>query len=123
MKMGGWPLILEAGILSMVVIVAAGCAKQSASPAASAPSVQTASGDAIFRANNCGRCHMLGGQGGRMGPDLSHEGANSQHNPQWIVDHVKNPKTHTPGSRMPSFAGKIPDPDIQSLAAYLAGLK
>jgi len=36
---------------------------------------------------------------------------------------VRNPKTHSPQSRMPAFADKINDADLQSLADYLASLK
>ena len=58
-----------------------------------------------------------------MGPDLSRTGAAASHTPDWLVAHVKDPKTHNPGSRMPGFAGKISDKDLLALGAYLAGLK
>jgi mono/diheme cytochrome c family protein len=41
----------------------------------------------------------------------------------WLAEHVKNPKTHNPGSRMPAFEGKISDADLRALSAYLASLK
>ena len=73
---------------------------------------------AVYRSAGCARCHD-GGQG----PDLSHEGAEPAHTVKWIADHIKNPSTHTPGSRMPSFAGRLSDKNIQTLATYLASLK
>ena len=121
-----WKWILGSMGLLAILLIVAGCSKPG-SDVPAGPSLpaarQAATGESIFKANNCGRCHMLNGQGGMIGPDLSHEGANPQHNAQWIADHIKNPKTHSPGSRMPSFAGRIPDSDIQTLAEYLAGLK
>jgi mono/diheme cytochrome c family protein len=56
------------------------------------------------------------------GPDLSHVGA--EHNADWIAEHVRDPQSHKPQSRMPKFPeAKINDADLKSLADYLAGLK
>jgi len=78
-----------------------------------------AAGKAVFDANGCAKCH---GGGGRA-PDLSHEGADPNHTPQWLAQHVKNPQSQNPRSRMPAFEGKISDQDLQSLGVYLASLK
>ena len=78
-----------------------------------------AAGKAVFDANGCARCH---GGGGRA-PDLSHEGSDPNHTPQWLAQHVKNPQSQNPRSRMPAFEGKISDQDLQSLGVYLASLK
>ena len=111
--------------LFAILLFTAGCKKKTESTdSAAGPSpAQAANASALMQTNGCGRCH--GGGGGRRsnGPDLSHEGANPQHTEQWIADHIKNPQSHTPGSRMPSFAGKMADSDIQTVAAYLASLK
>jgi cbb3-type cytochrome oxidase cytochrome c subunit len=40
----------------------------------------------------------------------------------WIEAQIKDPKTHNPQSIMPSYA-KLPEKDIDDLAAYLAGLR
>jgi hypothetical protein len=50
-------------------------------------------------------------------------GADPSHTPQWLADHVKNPKSQNPNSRMPAFEGKISDKDLQALGVYLASLK
>src|SRR5437764_14915900 len=111
--------------LFAVVLFTAGCKKKTESTESTGgPSpAQLANAPALMQTNGCGRCH--GGGGGRRGngPDLSHEGADPQHTAQWIADHIKNPQSHTPGSRMPAFAGKMSDSDIQAVAAYLASLK
>lgn len=83
----------------------------------------TVAGKTVYDSNGCQRCHALNGQGGRMGPDLSHVGADSSHTPQVIADYVKNPKAKNPSSRMPGFEGKISDKDLLALGTYLASLK
>jgi len=112
--------------LALVVALglAAGCNKGSGGGAAAPAGAQLiATGQTVFTANNCTRCHSVGGQGGRMGPDLTHVGADPSHTPQWLADHVRNPKAHNPGSRMPGFQGRITDPDLNALGVYLASLK
>jgi cbb3-type cytochrome oxidase cytochrome c subunit len=113
-------LTLSASLLGM-----AGCAKgDGGSPSApNAPNnaALIAAGKNVVAANGCVRCHSIGGQGGRMGPDLSQEGARGR-TPQWIADHVKNPRTHNPRSRMPAFQNLSAN-DLNALGTYLASLK
>lgn len=109
-----------------------GCAK---SDSTNEPSKETSSssstdsasandpGRKVFDANGCARCHSIGGGGRGRAPELTHVGADPTHTAQWIADHVKNPKTHNPNSRMPAYEGKISDADLQALSTYLAGLK
>jgi cbb3-type cytochrome oxidase cytochrome c subunit len=59
----------------------------------------------------------------QKGPDLGKVGADPTHTPQWLAEHVRNPKIHKPQSRMPSYAGKIKEEDLLALADYLASLK
>src|SRR5262249_24639669 len=63
----------------------------------------------------CAKCHTIGGKGGiaggpgpggpggprPRGPDLGRVGA--QHDRDWIVEHIRDPHTHKPNSRMPQF--------------------
>jgi mono/diheme cytochrome c family protein len=112
--------------LPVLLLALAGCAKsdQSASPpAATGDTALAATGKTVFQSNGCTRCHSLGGQGGRMGPDLTHAGADPKHTPQWIADFVKDPKAVNPGSRMPAFGSRIGDQDRLALGTYLASLK
>ncbi len=87
----------------------------------------TSGGRKVFNDHNCGRCHSLdGGQGGGRGkrgngPDLSFVGA--KQDAQWIIEHIRNPKSHRPNSRMPAYEGKIPPQDLQALGDFLASLK
>ncbi|OGD21897.1 MAG: hypothetical protein A2W03_10955 [Candidatus Aminicenantes bacterium RBG_16_63_16] len=78
-------------------------------------------GAALFRSLGCLACHMLEGQGGKVGPDLSDE-ASRNRSPEWLAEQIRNPKSHNPASVMPPFSG-LTDAQIQSLVDYLMGLK
>src|SRR5687767_10914282 len=90
--------------LIAATVAVMGCAKNAGGAGDAA---QIAAGKAVFDANGCANCHVLGGQGGGKAPDLTRVGAEPEHTPQWLVEHVKNPKAHNPRSRMPAFEGKI----------------
>jgi mono/diheme cytochrome c family protein len=118
--------IASAGImaLSAALWIVAGCTKPEAeaggnggaSTGASVGTADVAKGKAVFDANGCGNCH-----GGGKAPDLSKAGA--AHDAAWLIAHIKNPKTHNPGSRMPGYEGKISEADMTALGGYLASLK
>lgn len=119
-----WMLAGLALVVSFLLLV--GCNKNNAgavAPDARREMWLAAAGKNVFAANGCARCHSIGGQGGRMGPDLTRAGADPAHTPQWLVDHVRNPKSHNPSSRMPAFQGRINDQNLNALGAYLASLK
>jgi mono/diheme cytochrome c family protein len=89
-----------------------------------------ATGQGVFQANNCSRCHSVGGGGGGgmrgrglRGPDLSRVGAKPSRTVDWLAEQIRNPQSHRPDSRMPGYAGKISEDDIHALAVYLASLK
>jgi mono/diheme cytochrome c family protein len=91
----------------------------------------------VYADNNCANCHKLGetggrpsgpggppGRGGPGGPDLTSAGAKADRTRQWLADHIRDPKSHRPQSRMPPFgADKISDADLALLAEYLASRK
>jgi cbb3-type cytochrome oxidase cytochrome c subunit len=119
---------LAAGLSLLAPILATvGCNKSGGTAAAtSSAGVDTAlvaAGRTVYANNGCARCHAVDGQGGRSGPDLTRVGGEAEHTAAWLVAHIKNPKAHNPGSRMPSFEGRISDKDLLALGAYLASLK
>ena len=58
------------------------------------------------------------------GPDLTKVGAEPERTKQWLADHVRNPKSHKPQSRMPANGPeKISEGDLSALADYLVGRK
>lgn len=82
-------------------------------------------GVVVFESANCSNCHATAGSaktGRGMGPDLTKVGA--KRDKEWIIAHVRDPKSHNPGSRMPaSGPDKLSDKDAGVLGEYLAGLK
>jgi mono/diheme cytochrome c family protein len=123
----GWPkgsqsAAFRASVALSAILLAAGCAKNDGSANATAPAdpALIAAGKSVFASNGCANCHAVAGQGGSKAPDLTHVGA--EHAPQWLVEHVKDPKVHNPSSRMPAFQGKISDRDLLALGAYLSSL-
>jgi cbb3-type cytochrome oxidase cytochrome c subunit len=60
----------------------------------------------------------------RRPPDLSKVGADPEHSVEWLMAHVRSPKTHNPESTMPPYdENKINDNDLRALAEFLASLK
>src|SRR5579871_900857 len=91
------------------------------SPGATGKSV--AAGQQVYAQNKCVNCHTIAGKGGKAGPELSNEGANTQHTPKWLEAEIKNPKSHKADSSMPSYEDKIKGKDLSDLVAYLGSLK
>jgi cbb3-type cytochrome oxidase cytochrome c subunit len=61
----------------------------------------------------------MGGMG--RGPALTNIG--TKRTRDWIIQHVRNPKTHNPQSRMRAFDGVLNEHDLEALADYLVSLK
>jgi cbb3-type cytochrome oxidase cytochrome c subunit len=102
-------------IASFVLLFATtlmGCPK----PESGVTPVAAGNGKAVYDSNGCASCH-----GGGRAPNLSKVGATRD--AAWLVAHVKNPKTHNPGSSMPSYEGKINDADLKALGEHLASQK
>src|SRR5262249_58472418 len=53
------------------------------------------------------------------GPDLSNVSGDPAHTRDWIKQHILDPQSHKEGSRMPKFAGKLADNDLEALLDYL----
>lgn len=83
-------------------------------------------GLALFVDKSCGGCHVLKDFGvTNIGaPELTNEGtkvvAGGDRDVQWQIDHLKDPKSKTPGSAMPVIA--LTDAERESLAKFLVGL-
>lgn len=69
----------------------------------------------------CKNCHMINGVGGRMAPDLTHEGT-KRPDMDWQIAHLKDPAKMKPGSSMPGYATTSPD-TLKAVAAYLVSQK
>lgn len=90
----------------------------------SAPVVTSAASDAekgkaLYQERHCGLCHQIGGQGGKMGPDLSVVGDTRSRG--WLITFLKDPKGTVPGVKMRPFKGA--DEELTAVAEYLLSLK
>ena len=77
-------------------------------------------GREVYEAQGCAACHMIRGEGGAAGPDLSKIGAARDEN--WLRRFIKNPQSVKPGSPMPDSKG-LPEENLSALVAYLVSLK
>jgi mono/diheme cytochrome c family protein len=77
-------------------------------------------GAQLFQNSRCKECHTIKGKGGASGPNLTVVG--SRRTREYIIEQIKNPKSHNPNSEMPSFS-EMPEQDINDLADYLSHLK
>jgi len=75
-------------------------------------------GVAYFRQENCVSCHAVGGEGGKVGPDLT--AASIHKDAAWMIQHFKRPSAMRPGSSMPPI--QLSNAQLNSLAAFLLKL-
>jgi ubiquinol-cytochrome c reductase cytochrome b subunit len=73
-------------------------------------------GAQLYAANGCQHCHMIAGEGGHKGPDLSSVGR--------IANKAAIKKQIVNGSRiMPAFGDMLSPAEIDDLVAYLRSCK
>ena len=97
----------------------------SEAPTGGGPTIEGLTPDAeagyqLFQSSACLSCHMLGGSGGALGPNLSNEGSKNR-GIEWQIEHLKNPQSKSPGSQMPPFPN-FTDQEYTQLATFLEGL-
>lgn len=81
--------------------------------------VNAGMGEILFQEKSCAACHLINGQGGLVGPELTLEGL--QRDKAWITGHLIDPRAYVPGSIMPAF--HFSPSEAQALTAYLMTLK
>ena len=113
---------LAIGALAFAAVaVPAASAFASAEDPTAAPAALTAEevthAREVFNTWSCGACHALADAGGAgsIGPSLDGNGSLSH---GFVVDRVTNG-----AGMMPSFAGQIPEEDIDLLARYIVQAK
>jgi cbb3-type cytochrome oxidase cytochrome c subunit len=89
---------------------------------------QVERGKALFTSQGCVGCHMIGKNGGPIGPNLTKAGAHGRTD-DWQLQHLKDPLSvyvigPTDGIPwpMPRF-GHLSDDDLRALVAYLQSLR
>lgn len=75
-------------------------------------------GERLFSDLGCRGCHIVGGRGGYVGPDLSETGRRLK--PGWIAAWLSDPRKWKPATLQPDY-GLEPD-DVRALTAYLMTL-
>lgn len=82
------------------------------------PSV--AHGKALYGEYGCAGCHVIHGEGGAVGPDLSYVG-DTRPDREWHYRHFKDPEEVVPGSTMPRFP--LAEKELYDLTSYMLSLK
>jgi ubiquinol-cytochrome c reductase cytochrome b subunit len=75
-------------------------------------------GIGYFRKENCISCHVVGGKGTAVGPDLTK--ASIHKDAAWMIAHFKRPSALMPGSSMPPI--QLSDAQLNALASFLLKL-
>jgi ubiquinol-cytochrome c reductase cytochrome b subunit len=88
-----------------------------ASALANAPEFATA-GALVYLANQCSGCHMVNGNGQKIGPALN--GLAQRRSRSWVEEHFADPEKLSPGSMMPPYS--LSKKDMDNLTTYLFSL-
>jgi len=72
---------------------------------------------AIF-AKHCIGCHILDGDGGNDGPNVSSIGA--KHDRPALRLRIEDPEAVDPEAEMPAFGSRLTADELEAVAAYLA---
>ncbi len=97
-----------------------------------ASTVFAASGSSLFSSEGCIACHAINGQGGSVGPDLTHVG--SRRSLSWLKQQITNPSAHFAAGSMATINGAsymsimpghkhMPTSKLDALAGYLKSLR
>jgi ubiquinol-cytochrome c reductase cytochrome b subunit len=68
----------------------------------------------------CAGCHSINGTGGSVGPDLSNESRQGRSR-EWLMDQIRDPKSHNPNSIMPSYPS-LTQQQLDQIVDYLQSL-
>ncbi|MHB8533525.1 MAG: cytochrome b N-terminal domain-containing protein [Solirubrobacteraceae bacterium] len=112
---GGLNIIEARAVVAYVGQVRAGAA---------APTV--AGGDRLALdvfGTKCIACHILNGDGGKKGPDLTHAAKKPGHDAAWFERWITDPSAVDPIADMPAFGGKLSDAEMNAVSAWLASKK
>jgi ubiquinol-cytochrome c reductase cytochrome b subunit len=80
----------------------------------------TATAAGIY-ARFCSNCHVIDGEGGAQGPDLSHEG--SHRDAKFLKEWISDPTVIKPDSNMPAFGERLDEAQMNAIVGYLAHRK
>jgi ubiquinol-cytochrome c reductase cytochrome b subunit len=67
---------------------------------------------------HCASCHMVDGEGGSVGPDLTRVGA--RHDTAWLRDWITQPDAVDPAASMPAFGDVLRSDEMGAIVDHLA---
>jgi ubiquinol-cytochrome c reductase cytochrome b subunit len=76
-------------------------------------------GATVYQSNQCGTCHTVNGEGGKLGPVLN--GLRSRRERSWVEAHFADPEKLSPGSGMPPYSDLATD-DLDKLTTYVLSI-
>jgi mono/diheme cytochrome c family protein len=76
---------------------------------------------AIVFGRHCASCHMIDGEGGAVGPDLSRVGA--RHDAEWLKPWIAQPDAVDPAASMPAFGEYLSEAEMTAIVNDLAARK
>jgi len=87
-------------------------------PPAVSPDMATTS---LIVGRYCASCHMLDGEGGSAGPDLTAIG--KTRDASWLKEWITDPSVVDPAASMPAFGETLSEKELSALVKHLAGRK
>ena len=75
-------------------------------------------GAIVYQANGCGGCHMVNGNGMKVGPPLN--GLEKRRTKTWVERHFLEPQVMSPNTMMPPY--RFSPHDMEQITAYLFSL-
>jgi ubiquinol-cytochrome c reductase cytochrome b subunit len=76
---------------------------------------------AVLYGRYCANCHMIDGEGGSAGPDLTREGQTRE--AQWLKDWIYEPEAVDPGASMPAFGERLSEEELNLIVSDLVSRK
>jgi cytochrome c553 len=116
-------------VLRCIAIAAAAGLLACGEPPATEP---VARGRQVYRALDCGKCHHISGEGGRLGPELTRAGTVAEQRragaaAEYLRQSLVDPGAYVvPGERDTMPRGLVlglSDADLDALVAYLLSLR
>jgi len=111
------PIHLDDSQLSSLAAFLLKLTPQNARALEAAPDVAVA-GAMVFKANQCGTCHTVNGEGMKIGPALN--GLSQRRSKEWVEEQIRNPQSHSSETMMPPY--KLSQSEMESLVTYLLSL-
>jgi ubiquinol-cytochrome c reductase cytochrome b subunit len=78
-------------------------------------------GRELVDAQGCRSCHVIGGQGGQVGPSL--DGVAARRTPAYIHSYIEDPKNLNPNAVMPTFLPPLTHEQVEDITQYLLTLR